>query len=67
MSLPDKKAEPSSAVDQWINRLIRLSGLGIAFYETIVEHNDRLWLLGTACAMMAGSVGLELILKKWRG
>jgi hypothetical protein len=50
--------------DLMLTRLIRVVGLGIAIFETGWEHADRPFLLLLAAAMMIGSIGLEVLLRR---
>ena len=57
---------PDDRFSLFFNRLVRITGLGIALYETIVENADRPYLLGLAGTMMSGSLLADALIKRRR-
>lgn len=53
-----------NGADLWISRAVRIVGLGIAVYETVVEHTDRPTLLGTALVMMVGTIAYDAVRRR---
>lgn len=54
---------PTDPWSVWFPRLVQTSGLGVIGYETVVENNDRPYLLFLAGGMMLGTLGMQLVLK----
>lgn len=54
---------PTDPWSIWFSRLVQVVGLGVVIFETVVEENDRPWLLLVATAMMLGGLGLQLVLR----
>lgn len=48
----------------YFSRVVRISGLLIALWETFIENVDRPYLLGLAATMMSGSLFADALIKR---